>query len=70
MSENYDYYNKLSDPDLLTEMRTAVAVLQMSNQEDLACAVTAFVDRYNEIAKDLNQLLTKEYMRDDYRTKG
>jgi len=70
MSENYDYYNKLSDPDLLAEMRTVIAVLQGSNNEDLACAVTAFVDRYNEIAKDLNQLLTKEYLKDDYRTKG
>lgn len=71
MSENYDYYDKLSDPDLIREMRTAVAVLQMSNQEDLAAALSAFIDRYDDVCVNFRELKnTKEYLKDDYRTKG
>jgi hypothetical protein len=52
---NYDYYDKLSDPDLVKEMRTAVAVLQMSNQEDLADALSAFIDRYDDVCANLRE---------------
>ena len=53
---NYDYYDKLSDPDLIREMRTAVAVLQMSNQEDLAAALSAFIDRYDDVCVNFREL--------------
>ena len=52
---NYDYYDKLSDPDLISEMRTAVAVLNMSNQEDLAAALSAFIDRYDDVCANLRE---------------
>ena len=53
---NYDYYDKLSDPVLIREMRTAVAVLQMSNQEDLAAALSAFIDRYDDVCVNFREL--------------
>jgi hypothetical protein len=52
---NYDYYDQMSDPDLIDEMRTAVAVLQMSNQEDLASALSAFIDRYDDVCVNLRE---------------
>jgi len=52
---NYDYYDQMSDPDLIDEMRTAVAVLQMSNQEDLAAALSAFIDRYDDVCVNLRE---------------
>jgi hypothetical protein len=55
MDENYDYYDQMSDPDLIDEMRTAVAVLQMSNQEDLAAALSAFIDRYDDVCVNLRE---------------
>ena len=53
---NYDYYDKLSDPDLIREMRTAVAVLQMSNQEELSAALSAFIDRYDDVCVNFREL--------------
>ncbi len=52
---NYDYYDQMSDPDLIDELRTAVAVLQMSNQEDLAAALSAFIDRYDDVCVNLRE---------------
>ena len=45
----------MSDPDLISEMRTAVAVLQMSNQEELSAALSAFIDRYNDVCANLRE---------------
>lgn len=69
-SDLYDHYNTMGDAELNEIMRTTIGVLQMSNQEDLSMALTAFVDRYKGIAKEFNELLYKEYMRNDYHTKG
>ena len=55
MDENYDYYDQMSDPDLIYEMRTAVAVLQMSNQEELSAALSAFIDRYDDVCVNLRE---------------
>jgi hypothetical protein len=51
-------------------MNDTIAILQNHHHEDLAAGLMAFVDRYKGISEDLDNLLTKEYMRDDYRTKG
>lgn len=56
MNDNcYDYYNQLSDRDLIHEMHTAVAVLQLSNQEELSSALSAFIDRYNDVCVNLRE---------------
>lgn len=56
MNDNcYDYYNQLSDHDLIHEMDTAVAVLQLSNQEELSSALSAFIDRYNDVCVNLRE---------------
>ena len=52
----YDYYDQLIDPDLIHEMRTAVAVLQMSNQEELSAALSAFIDRYDDVCVNFREL--------------
>jgi hypothetical protein len=46
----------MSDPDLIHEMRTAVAVLQMSNQEELSAALSAFIDRYDDVCINLREM--------------
>ena len=51
----YDYYDQLNDHDLIHEMRTAVAVLQMSNQEELSAALSAFIDRYDDVCANLRE---------------
>jgi hypothetical protein len=66
----YNTYNQMSDPDILNLMNDTIAILQNHHHEDLAAGLMAFVDRYKGISEDLDNLLTKEYMRDDYRTKG
>lgn len=40
-----DCFCGMSDEDLLAEVNTAIAVLQMSNNEDLAGALMEFVNR-------------------------
>ena len=56
MNDNcYDYFNQLSDCDLIHEMDTAVAVLQMSNQEELSSALSAFIDRYKDVCVNLRE---------------
>lgn len=56
MDDNcYDYYDQMNDHDLIHEMRTAVAVLQMSNQEELSAALSAFIDRYNDVCVNLRE---------------
>jgi hypothetical protein len=53
----YDYYDRMSDSELIKEMRTAVAVLQMSNQEELSAALSAFIDRYDDVCVDYREVL-------------
>jgi hypothetical protein len=55
MDETYDHYDRMNDHDLIHEMRTAVAVLQMSNQEELSAALSAFIDRYNDVCVNLRE---------------
>lgn len=56
MNDNcYDHYDRMNDHDLIHEMRTAVAVLQMSNQEELSAALSAFIDRYNDVCVNLRE---------------
>ena len=55
MDETYDHYDRMNDHDLIREMRTAVAVLQMSNQEELSAALSAFIDRYNDVCVNLRE---------------
>jgi len=45
----YDHYHQLSDRALIHEMHTAAEVLQLSNQEELSSALSAFIDRYNDV---------------------
>jgi len=56
VKDTYDYYDQMSDPDLIHEMRTAVAVLQMSNQEELSAALSAFIDRYDDVCINLREM--------------
>lgn len=59
MDEIYDYYDRMSDDDLIREMETAVAVLQMSNQEELSAALDAFIHRYRDVCSDYRDTLTE-----------
>ena len=59
MDETYDYYDRMSDDDLIREMETAVAVLQMSNQEELSAALDAFIHRYRDVCRDYRDTLTE-----------
>ena len=53
----YDHYDRMSDDDLIREMETAVAVLQMSNQEELSAALHAFINRYRDVCSDYRDTL-------------
>ena len=57
MDEIYDHYDRMSDDDLIREMETAVAVLQMSNQEELSAALHAFINRYRDVCRDYRDTL-------------
>lgn len=63
LDTTYDYYDRMSDDDLISEMETAIDVLQMSNQEELSAALQSFVDRYKIVCDDyrfaLNELRSK-----------
>ena len=53
----YDHYDRMSDDNLIREMETAVAVLQMSNQEELSAALDAFIHRYRDVCSDYRDTL-------------
>jgi hypothetical protein len=53
----YDYYDRMNDDDLIREMQNAVAVLQMSNQEELSAALDAFINRYRDVCVDYRDTL-------------
>jgi hypothetical protein len=55
----YDHFDQMNDNDLIAEMHTAVAILQMSNQEELAAALAAFIDRYQDVCVNLRELKIK-----------
>lgn len=57
MDEIYDHYDRMNDDDLIREMETAVAVLQMSNQEELSAALDAFIHRYRDVCRDYRDTL-------------
>lgn len=55
----YDYYDMMGDNELIKEMEDAVGVLQMSNQEDLAIALHAFIDRFTDVVEDYQTALRR-----------
>jgi len=57
LDPTYDYFDRMSDDDLIREMETAVAVLQMSNQEELSAALHAFINRYRDVCVDYRDTL-------------
>lgn len=53
----YDYYDMMSDDDLIKEMEATVSILQMSNQEEMSVALHAFINRYRDVCKDYREVL-------------
>lgn len=53
----YDYYDMMSDDELIKEMEDAVGILQTSNNEDMAAALHAFINRYNDVCEEYNKVL-------------
>ena len=53
----YDYYDMMSDDELIKEMEDAVGILQTSNNEDMAAALRAFINRYIDVCEDYNKVL-------------
>jgi len=64
LDPTYDYFDRMSDDDLIREMETAVAVLQMSNQEELSAALHAFINRYRDVCADYLEVLHERAERD------
>ena len=58
MSNNkYDYYDMMSDDELIKEMEDTIGILQISNHEDMAAALHAFINRYNDVCEEYNKVL-------------
>ena len=53
----YDYYDMMSDDELIKEMEDTVGILQISNNEDMAAALHAFINRYNDVCEEYNKVL-------------
>ena len=53
----YDYYDMMSDDELIKEMEDTVDILQISNHEDMAAALHAFINRYNDVCEEYNKVL-------------
>ncbi len=53
----YDYYDMMGDDELIKEMEDAVGILQTSNNEDMAAALRAFINRYIDVCEDYNKVL-------------
>lgn len=53
----YDYYDMMSDDELIKEMEDTVGILQISNHEDMAAALHAFINRYNDVCEEYNKVL-------------
>ena len=53
----YDYYDMMSDDELIKEMEDTVGILQISNHEDMAAALHAFINRYTEVCEEYNKVL-------------
>ena len=53
----YDYYDMMSDDELIKEMEDAVGILQTSNNEDMAAALHAFINRYRDVCEEYNKVL-------------
>jgi len=53
----YDYYDMMSDDELIKEMEDVVGILQTSNNEDMAAALHAFINRYNDVCEEYNKVL-------------
>jgi len=53
----YDYYDMMSDDELIKEMEATVAILQMSNQEEMSVALQAFIDRFRIVCADYTEVL-------------
>jgi hypothetical protein len=61
----YDYYDMMSDDELIAEMEATVSILQMSNQEEMSVALHAFINRYRDVCVDyrktLDELRSKDH---------
>ena len=55
----YDYYDMMSDDELIKEMEDVVGILQTSNNEDMAAALHAFINRYNDVCEEYNKVLNE-----------
>ena len=53
----YDYYDIMSDDELIAEMEATVSILQMSNQEEMSVALHAFINRYIDVCEDYIKVL-------------
>lgn len=53
----YDYYDMMSDDELIAEMEATVSILQTSNNEDMAAALHAFINRYRDVCEEYNKVL-------------
>ena len=55
----YDYYDMMSDDKLIAEMESTVSILQISNHEDMAAALHAFINRYRDVCTDYQEAIKK-----------
>ena len=55
----YDYYDMMSDDELIAEMEATVSILQMSNQEEMSVALHAFINRYRDVCTDYQEAIKK-----------
>ena len=55
----YDYYDMMSDDELIKEMEDVVGILQTSNNEDMAAALHAFINRYRDVCTDYQEAIKK-----------
>ena len=53
----YDYYDMMSDDELIKEMEATVSILQMSNQEEMSVALHAFINRFRAACEDYREVL-------------
>ena len=53
----YDYYDMMSDDEIIKEMETTVAILQMSNQEEMSVALHAFINRFRDVCVNYREVL-------------
>ena len=59
----YDYYDMMSDDDLIREMEETVAILQMSNQEEMSVALHAFINRFRDMCANYREVLDERAQR-------